>query len=108
MRYYATKTFKLRNDKDSFDYFCSYCGAKADYKIESDDRDAVYHYFCGACVLGSKHKSFLDSIFMLENEISKNRAKIDGLKINESMVKAREYENKLRRLNAEYFGGDDD
>lgn len=106
MRYYSTKTFKLRNEEDNFDYYCSYCGAKADHSIESDDRDSVYHYFC-SCPKGNEHKNLLDKIYHHDNENSKIREKIRSLPVSEKMIRAREYENKLRRLNNEYFGGDD-
>ncbi len=107
MRYYSTKTFKLRNDKDSFDHFCSYCGSKAETRIETDDRDATYHYSC-SCASGRREKNLIDQIHTHNNEISKIRATINAMDINRDMIKAREYENKLRRLNAEYFGGDNE
>jgi len=108
MRYYSTKTFKLRNNKDNFDYFCAYCGMQAETRIETFDRDATYHYSCSKCIDGRREKNRIDEIHTHENEISKLRAKIGSMAINEDMIKAREYENKLRRLNAEYFGGDND
>ena len=107
MRYYATKTFKLRDSNDKFTSFCSYCGSIADYSIESDDRNpGVYHYYC-SCPKGNEQKNLLDKMYHHENEISKLRQKIHSLPISEQMIKAREYESKLRILNEEYFPGGD-
>jgi hypothetical protein len=104
MRYYATKTFPLRRDDNNFDYFCSYCGNVADHSIESDDRDSIYHRFC-SCPKGNEQKNLLDKIYHHQNEISKLRAKIHALPTSDRMIRAREYENKLRKLNEEYFPG---
>jgi hypothetical protein len=105
MTYYDTKTFKLRNDEGDFDYFCAYCGERAERDIEShNSRDSTYHYSCGACLDGRTEKNFIDKILHHSNEISKIRMKIGTLHVNEAMIKGREYENKLRRLNKEYFG----
>jgi len=108
MIYYSTKTFKLRMDSGNFDYFCAYCGMQAETRIESDDRDATYHYSCSKCVSARKEKDLIDKIFHHRNEISKLLATIGSIATSETMIRSREYENKLRRLNAEYFGGDDE
>jgi hypothetical protein len=106
MRYYDTKTFKLRDELgDHFVHYCSYCGLKAEQRIETADRDSTYHYHCN-CPEAAQEKTYTDQIIQYESHIRRLREKIRFMPVDDNMIKLRNYESDIKRVNYKYFGGE--